>query len=86
MTYGVTADQAARFDCRAAARCSSCSSRWAGKSQLKELLETIARHELVARFLDMESGGVTLKSGRWSDVLEFDGKILKRSTARAGGC
>ena len=45
--------------------------------QLKELLDIIGRHELVKRTLDMKSGAVRLESGRWSDMLEFDGTELK---------
>jgi len=46
-------------------------------SKLEDLLKTIERHELVARFLDMETGAVRLEPGKWSDYLEFDGKLLK---------
>jgi xanthine dehydrogenase accessory factor len=77
VTYGVTADQAARFGLPCGGTLQLVLEPVRAESQLKELLETIARHELVARLLDMESGNVTLKSGRWSDVLEFDGKTLK---------
>jgi xanthine dehydrogenase accessory factor len=47
------------------------------ESKLKDLLAVIERHELAARFLDMESGKVRLEPGKWSDTLEFDGKVLK---------
>ena len=77
VTYGVTADQAARFGLPCGGTLQLVLEPVRAESQLRELLETIARHELVARLLDMESGRVTLKSGRWSDVLEFDGKTLK---------
>ena len=77
VTYGVTADQAARFGLPCGGTLQLVLEPVRAESQMKELLETIGRHELVARFLDMESGGVTLKSGRWSDLLEFDGKVLK---------
>ena len=76
-TYGVTADQAARFGLPCGGTLQLVLEPVKAESQLKELLETIERHELVARFLDMETGNVKLKSGHWSDVLEFDGKVLK---------
>jgi len=41
------------------------------------LLTVIERHELAARFLDMETGSVRIEPGKWSDLLEFDGKVLK---------
>ncbi len=77
VTYGVTADQAARFGLPCGGTLQLVLEPVTGQSQLKELLATIARHELVARHLDMETGKVTLESGHWADVLEFDGKMLK---------
>ena len=77
VTYGVTADQAARFGLPCGGTLQLVLEPVTAGAQLKELLATIGRHELVARFLDMESGGVRLESGRWSDMLEFDGKVLK---------
>jgi len=47
------------------------------ESRLAELLGSVERHELVARFLDMDSGDVRLEPGSWSDTVEFDGKVLK---------
>lgn len=77
VTYGVTAEQAARFGLPCGGTLQLVLEPVKPESQLKELLATIERHELVARILDMESGSVKLEAGRWSDVLEFDGKILK---------
>src|SRR5207302_10216487 len=47
------------------------------ESKLKDLLAVIERNELAARFLDMETGRVRIEPGKWSDLLEFDGKVLK---------
>ena len=77
VTYGVTADQAARFGLPCGGTLQLVLESVTAQSKLKELLATIERHELVARFLDMETGAVRLTSGRWSDVLEFDNKVLK---------
>jgi xanthine dehydrogenase accessory factor len=77
VTYGVTADQAARFGLPCGGTLQLVIETVKAESQLKELLATIARHELVARFLDMATGNARLESGRWSDMLEFDGKSLK---------
>jgi len=76
-TYGVTIEQAARFGLPCGGTLQLVLEPVTAESQLKELLATIGRHELVARFLDMESGAVRLEAGRWSDALEFDGKLLK---------
>ncbi len=77
VTYGVTADQAARFGLPCGGTLQLVLERVKAESHLKELLATVERHELVARFLDMATGNVRLESGRWSDMLEFDGKVLK---------
>jgi len=76
-TYGVTVEQAARFGLPCGGTLQLVLEPVTAESQLKELLATIERHELVARFLDMKSGAVRLEAGRWSDALEFNGKLLK---------
>ena len=77
VTYGVTADQAARFGLPCGGTLQLVLEPVTAQSQLKELLATIERHELVARSLDMQSGRVRLEAGHWADTLEFDGKVLK---------
>ncbi len=77
VTYGVTAEQAARFGLPCGGTLQLVLEPVRQESQLKELLEIIGRHELVARTLEMKTGAVKLESGRWSDVLEFDGAVLK---------
>jgi xanthine dehydrogenase accessory factor len=77
VTYGVTAEQAARFGLPCGGTLQLVLEPVRPEAQLKELLEIISRHELVARTLDMKSGDVKLESGRWSDVLVFDGAMLR---------
>jgi len=77
VSYGVTAEQAARFGLPCGGTLQLVLEPLTAASQVPELLAVIDRHELVARFLDMDSGQVRLESGRWSDLLEFDGKALK---------
>ncbi|MGH8616646.1 MAG: XdhC family protein [Burkholderiales bacterium] len=77
VTYGVTADQAARFGLPCGGTLQLVLEPLTAASQVPELLAVIDRHELVARFLDMDTGQVRLESGRWSDQLAFDGKHLK---------
>jgi len=77
VTYGVTAEQAARFGLPCGGTLQLVLEPVKAESQLKELLAIIERHELVARFLDLESGAVRLEAGRWSDALEFNGRLLK---------
>jgi len=77
VTYGVTAEQAARFGLPCGGTLQLVLEPLTADSQVPELLAVIDRHELVARFLNMDTGQVRLDSGRWSDLLEFDGKVLK---------
>ncbi len=77
VVYGVTTEQAARFGLPCGGTLQLVLEPVGPESKLKDLLATIERHELVARFLDMETGKVRLQPGKWSDNLEFDGKVLK---------
>ena len=76
-SYGVTKEQAERFGLPCGGTLQLVLEPVKDGVVLGELLATIARHELVARFLDLESGAIRLEPGRWSDALEFDGKTLK---------
>ena len=77
VTYGVTQEQANRFGLPCGGTLQLVLEPVGPQSRLQELLAIIERHELVARHLDMDSGAVRLEPGKWSDYLEFDGKILK---------
>jgi xanthine dehydrogenase accessory factor len=77
IVYGVTKEQADRFKLPCGGTLELVLEPISGESRLDELLSSIERHELIARFLDMESGSVRLEPGRWSDAVEFDGKVLK---------
>ncbi len=76
-TYGVTQELATRFGLPCGGTLQLVMEPVMPHSKLEDLLKTIERHELVARFLDMQTGAVRLESGKWSDLLEFDDKILK---------
>ena len=77
VVYGVTTEQAARFGLPCGGTLELVLEPVGQESHLRELLASVERHELVARFLDMETGAARLQPGKWSDVLQFDGKILK---------
>ncbi len=77
VVYGVSTEQAARFGLPCGGTLQIVLEPVGPKSRLKDLLSTIERHELVARLLDMETGEAKLQPGKWSDVLQFDGKLLK---------
>jgi xanthine dehydrogenase accessory factor len=77
ITYGVTKEQAERFKLPCGGTLVLALEPLTKDSRLDELLGVVERHELAARFLDMETGATRLEPGNWADVLEFDGKVLK---------
>jgi len=77
IVYGITKEQAERFMLPCGGTLELVLEPVSRESGLAELLASIERHELIARFLDMETGKVRLEPGRWSDTVEFDGKVLK---------
>jgi len=77
IVYGVTKEQAERFRLPCGGTLELVLEPVGRESKLAEMLASIERHELIARFLDMETGRVRIEPGRWSDALEFDGKVLK---------
>jgi xanthine dehydrogenase accessory factor len=74
--YGISAQEAQRFGLPCGGTLELVLEPLSEKSGLDELLSRIERHELVVRRLDMESGGVAIEPGKWSDQLAFDGKEL----------
>ncbi|MBE0620810.1 MAG: XdhC family protein [Burkholderiales bacterium] len=77
VTYGVTKEQAERFRLPCGGTLQLVLEPIKASAGLDELLGIIERHELVARYLDLETGNHRIEPGRWSDALAFDGKILK---------
>jgi xanthine dehydrogenase accessory factor len=75
-TYGVTNEEANRWGLPCGGTLQLVLEPLTAASGVAELLETIGRQQLVSRRLDIESGKVTLTAGKWSDMLEFDGKVL----------
>jgi xanthine dehydrogenase accessory factor len=75
--YGVTKEQADRFKLPCGGTLELVLEPVSRESKLAELLASIDRHELIARFLDMETGIARVEPGRWSDGVEFDGRVLK---------
>ena len=76
-TYGVSDEEAKRWGLPCGGTLQLVLEPVGAGAKLRELLEIIERHELVARSVDMDSGAVRLEPGKWSDTLEFDGKVLK---------
>ena len=76
-SYGVSAEEARRFGLPCGGTLELVLEPLGEQSGLDELLARVERHELVVRKLDMESGGVEIAPGKWTDQLEFDGRSLK---------
>jgi xanthine dehydrogenase accessory factor len=76
VTYGVTADQAARFGLPCGGTLQLVLEPVTDKSGLSDLLAKIQSQQLVKRRVEMDTGRATLEPGRWQDVLEFDGRVL----------
>ena len=76
VTYGVTNEEATRWGLPCGGTLELVLEPLSGASGVTELLDTIGRQQLVSRRLDIETGKVTLTAGKWSDMLEFDGKVL----------
>src|ERR1043165_7204094 len=76
ITYGVTDEEATRWGLPCGGTLQLVLEPLSEKSGVAELLETLGRHELVSRRLELDTGKVTLTPGKWSDMLEFDGKVL----------
>jgi xanthine dehydrogenase accessory factor len=76
ITYGVSTEEAARWGLPCGGTLQLVLEPVTARSAIPELLDTIGRQQLVKRRLDMASGRVSLESGHWNDVLEFDGTTL----------
>jgi xanthine dehydrogenase accessory factor len=77
MRYGVSKEEAARFGlpCGGTLRLVQEPLRDAG--WIDQLLARTARHELVARTLDLADGSVGLESAHRGDAFSFDGQRLR---------
>jgi xanthine dehydrogenase accessory factor len=74
--YGVTAEKARQFGLPCGGTIELVLEPLHRASGLEELLDRLARHQLVMRRVDMASGAVTLAAARSSDRLAFDGTSL----------
>ena len=76
MTYGVTNEEATRWGLPCGGTLQVVLEPVTEQTGLGGLLDVISQQQLVKRRLEMESGRVAVEPGRWSDALEFDGKVL----------
>jgi xanthine dehydrogenase accessory factor len=77
VTYGVTKEEAARFGLPCGGTLRLVQEPLADAGWIDEVLARTARHELVARKLDLESGAVTIEPATRGEAFSFDGRTLR---------
>jgi len=76
VVYGVTKEQATRFGLPCGGRLQVVLEPLQDAAAMSTLLARIAKRELIARTLDLDTGAVTLAPASRSDTLRFDGHKL----------
>ena len=76
VTYGVSVDEARRFGLPCGGSMQLAIEPLSARSLIPELLERLARRELVARRLDLQSGAVALTKAVAGQSLEVFGNLL----------
>jgi xanthine dehydrogenase accessory factor len=77
VTYGVTKEEAARFGLPCGGNLRLVQEPLRASDWIDDLLARTARHEIVARRLDLASGTVTLEPGARGEEFAFDGQTLR---------
>ena len=76
VSYGVTKEEASRFGLPCGGNLRLVQEPLQGVAWIDEVLERTARHELVARRLELANGTVTIDAASRGDTFSFDGKQL----------
>lgn len=77
ITYGVTKEEAARFGLPCGGNLRLVQEPLTDTAWVDEVLQRTARHELVARWLDLDTGQVTVQSAARGETFRFDGRTLR---------
>ena len=77
IAYGVTKEEAARFGLPCGGNLRLVQEPLRDAAWIDELLERTGRHELVARWLDLETGLLRLSSAHRGDTFQFDGHTMR---------
>ena len=77
ITYGVTKEEAARFGLPCGGNLRLVQEPLRDTTWINEVLARTARHELVARRLDLQTQVVSVEPAHRGDVFEFDGRTLR---------
>jgi len=75
-TYGASAEEAQAFGLPCGGTVQIVLEPLSAKSQLRELLAAIERHDMVLRRLELATGIVSLTQAEGGDRLHFDGQTL----------
>lgn len=76
VTYGISAEEAFRFGLPCGGTIKLAIEPLTEKSRIKELLQRLSQHELIARQIDLESGNVKLAAAAPTDALAIDCGML----------
>ena len=77
IAYGVSKEEAARFGLPCGGNLRLVQEPLKTASWIDELLERTARHELVARTLDLQTQAVQLEASSRGEAFSFDGRIVR---------
>lgn len=77
ITYGVTKEEAARFGLPCGGNLRLVQEPLLDTAWVDEVLARTARHELVARRLDLDTGAVSIEPAARGELFEFDGRMLR---------
>jgi xanthine dehydrogenase accessory factor len=77
VSYGVTKDEAARFGLPCGGNLRLVQEPLVETAWIDALLDRTARHELVARVVDLASGHVQLEPARRDEAFSFDGRTMR---------
>jgi xanthine dehydrogenase accessory factor len=77
MTYGVTKEEAARFGLPCGGTLRLVQEPLGDTAWIDEVLARTARHELVARVLDLDTATVTIEPAARGEAFAFDGRRLR---------
>jgi xanthine dehydrogenase accessory factor len=78
IVYGVSKEEAARFGLPCGGTLRLVQEPLSEASWIDALLERTARHERVARQVDLATGAVTLESGRRGEAFELAGDTMRQ--------
>ena len=77
ITYGVSKEEAARFGLPCGGNLRLVQEPLTDTAWVDDILTRTARHELVARTLDLETGTVTIEPASRGELFQFDGQRLR---------